>query len=537
MFWQRVKRMGTLGGVIAVAVLACGLVAVGVCHSSAAYAQEVKQPPAAPAPIPKDLSPGVSACPTCHSGADQKGMRLFVTTHKSHEFVKLDESVTWLEQDVHAIAFKALETPLAGRMATALKLEVTKAAECLTCHAVDLTPTRPPSEKRFFTSQGVNCNGCHGLKEAWQLQHYKESADGKGIPWRASAPKEKGEAGFADLRNPSVKARLCASCHVGDPDAGKVLTHAMYAAGHPPLPPFELASFMSGEPRHWGAPHELPYFDSVPAEKTWALYHFLPADKEVHVVRPLAAGTVAGVVAEARLLRADAEAALKPDGHTIDFARFDCYACHHDLRSPSDRQARGYADGPPGRPTLRRGAGLLAGLVADHASGIDAGQFNTHAAGFADRWTALRRAAAAKPYGDPKRVKEAADDLIGWGEKVLGVLGDCPDPLYPKEQSERLRKRLAAAASDPAMADPEAAFCLTWAYTTLCRASEHDLPADKLKAVGRAVPLAVRAEPYSRTEGGRQSPISPQHRDRMKAIASFELKQFAAPFRELAPPR
>lgn len=503
---------------------------------SPAAAQEPKAPPVVGKPLPKDLSPGVSACPTCHSGADQKGMRLFVTNHKSHEFVKLDESVTWLGQDAHAIAFKALETPLAKRMGKVLKRDVTTAAECLTCHAVDLTPTAPPADKQFFTTQGVNCNGCHGLTETWQLQHYKEATDGKSIPWRTNTPKQKAAAGLADLRNPVVKAKLCASCHVGSVDEGKVLTHAMYAAGHPPLPPFELATYLDGEPRHWGHPAELPYFKSVPPEKSWELYRFLPADKEVYAVRGQVAGAVAGLLAEARLLHSRAEAALKPDGRGIDFARFDCYACHHDLVSPSARQERGYADGPPGNPTLRHGAGLLVGVMAKHAEGIVAGGLNKHAAGFSDKWTALRKAAAAEPYGDPKLVVVAARDLIAWGEKVLGVLADCPDPIYTKEQTERLRTLLAAAITDPTAADPETAFCLTWAYTALSKGSGHALPADKLKAVGEVVPLSVRAEPNSRTDDGRAVPIPPRFPERMKAVRGFDPKPFVEAFKGLAPP-
>ena len=32
----------------------------------------------------------------------------------------------------------------------------------------------------------------------------------------------------------------------------------MYAAGHPPLPPFELATFLARMPRHWQDLHQMP---------------------------------------------------------------------------------------------------------------------------------------------------------------------------------------------------------------------------------------------------------------------------------------
>ena len=56
---------------------------------------------------------------------------------------------------------------------------------------------------------------------------------------------------MTDLWDPVRRAETCASCHVGNHDEGKVVTHAMYAAGHPPLPGFETATFGDLEPRHW----------------------------------------------------------------------------------------------------------------------------------------------------------------------------------------------------------------------------------------------------------------------------------------------
>src|SRR5437867_13430626 len=50
------------------------------------------------------------------------------------------------------------------------------------------------------------------------------------------------------------------SCHVGNAAEGKVVTHAMFAAGHPPLPPIEIATFSRNEPQHWRDAKEVPYF-------------------------------------------------------------------------------------------------------------------------------------------------------------------------------------------------------------------------------------------------------------------------------------
>ena len=54
-----------------------------------------------------------------------------------------------------------------------------------------------------------------------------------------------------DVRNPVRRAEQCFSCHIGNVEEGKLVTHAMYAAGHPPLPSIEIESFAKQMPRHW----------------------------------------------------------------------------------------------------------------------------------------------------------------------------------------------------------------------------------------------------------------------------------------------
>ena len=55
-------------------------------------------------------------------------------------------------------------------------------------------------------------------------------------------------------------AGRCATCHVGSPADGKFVTHEMYAAGHPPLPPLEVMTFSRDQPMHYKLPKDLPYF-------------------------------------------------------------------------------------------------------------------------------------------------------------------------------------------------------------------------------------------------------------------------------------
>src|SRR5262249_6382040 len=142
------------------------------------------------------------------------------------------------------------------------------------------------------------------------------------------------EGGMTDMWNPAKRGRVCASCHVGNAEEGKVVTHAMYAAGHPPLPSFETATFGDAMPRHW----------KLLKEKPAAVQRLLQYDPEEleqsHVV-------VGGAVAEFRqamsMLAVQAKKCAEAAAESsLDLAQYDCYACHHELRAPGWRQKRGY---------------------------------------------------------------------------------------------------------------------------------------------------------------------------------------------------
>ena len=91
-------------------------------------------------------------------------------------------------------------------------------------------------------SQGVSCDGCHGPAERWLQPHAFNTK-----MWRALSPEEKETRfGMFNVRDPVKQAQLCMSCHVGNAAEGKVVTHAMMAAGHPPLPSLKNLEIQSG---------------------------------------------------------------------------------------------------------------------------------------------------------------------------------------------------------------------------------------------------------------------------------------------------
>src|SRR5262249_7861247 len=154
----------------------------------------------------------------------------------------------------------------------------------------------------------------------------------------------------------------------------KVITHEMYAAGHPPLPSFELGDF-SAAMRHWNEiPEQLAKINAerprnaeqltrdfallqqqlgetkntVPALKTLLYGAVLTLRQSVQLLADEAAGKVNRPAASSKAAgETAADRAVWPE-----FALYDCAMCHHDLRYPAWRQTR--AQGSPGRPQIPR---------------------------------------------------------------------------------------------------------------------------------------------------------------------------------------
>ncbi len=516
-------------------VIAVALAAIANSRSAGQAEPQFKLDPGRP-------SPGINGCRACHSGADSGQAPGFVKNYKSNEFCLLNESTTWDQKDVHSQAMVNLSGDLGKRMEKILGYKVAEDARCLSCHSVDLAPEKKVKTLEDFatTEGGVNCTACHGFGRNWQFEHFEEPRKkGDPMPWRTKSPEEKSSRGLADLRNPATKAKLCASCHIGNSSEGKVVTHEMYAAGHPPLPPFELATFMECEPKHWGYPTDgkLKFFTEFAEKnpgKTWSTFRFHPAEKESYLARHLACGAIAALQAEVRQLGSDAASATKPDGAAIDFARFDCYACHHDLKVPSARQKRGY-DGPPGRPTLKAWAGGLPAVVASHASGLDDPKAKKLAADFPTKWDAVKKAVAAKPFGDPTSLAKAAGELDAWCNDFLTFQSETTTPVYTPEQAARLTDDVRKAAETAKFAaEPEAAIQLTWAYLTLRGDLNKPVSPEKLTELEKVLATRVRLpEDYSDAEK-KPKPVAAYLGARLRRFAAYDADAFEKAFRAAA---
>jgi hypothetical protein len=227
----------------------------------------------------------------------------------------------------------------------------------------------------------VGCESCHGPAEKWLGPH--TCAD-----WEKRKLAAKPPQGMNPVTDILALAQTCAGCHVGAPPGphapeARDVNHDLIAAGHPRLN-FELGAFLAHLPPHWntsakkrGQDHET---------RTWAVGQLVSAASALQLLAHRAAS---------------AKTAPWPE-----FAEYDCFACHHDLRQPSWRQARGYGKRLPGSLPWSDWYDPMPGLLTD---GRDAE--------ISPKLKTLRRE-MEKPLPNRKDVGEQARAVAGLLEKL-----------------------------------------------------------------------------------------------------------------------
>lgn len=293
---------------------------------------------------------------------------------------------------------------------------------CMSCHAGwDNRQISFDTEVVEFGT-GVSCEGCHGASSGWLEDHKKPE-------WRLKNPAEKQKQGLHNTRQPIARSKQCFACHIGDQKQGKVVTHEMYAAGHPPLPSIEIESFADQIPRHWrylgekkdfefagefkqkfGA--DLGLIDEAGQPAAWADTEF-PRTKNL---------LVAGVMASAQSVELLADSA----GHAMlaqknnpaesrwpEFSVFDCAACHHDLKA--EGWERGFA-GIPGRPPVPYWPSTLSKLGITFLNAKQQGRlFEDYKANQKRLQDVLDR----QPFGDPTELAVVGQEYSQWLETIV----------------------------------------------------------------------------------------------------------------------
>lgn len=253
-----------------------------------------------------DRHQGVASCAgsTCHGATRPLG------THG----IRQDEYFVWQQRDPHSRAHLALAADRGRRIGARLGIDATRAPECLACHADAATPEQ--RGERWLAGDGIGCETCHGGAQRWLAEHTRPGLDAA----------QRVALGMTPVWQPQARAALCLGCHQGD--AAHPITHAMMAAGHPPLL-FELDSFTALQPAHFDADADYAARKGAPdPARSWAIGQAMAADR---LLDNLAQGRA---------------------GHGLfpELTLFDCDACHHPMdagRWQAGRNAGTAAGTPP----------------------------------------------------------------------------------------------------------------------------------------------------------------------------------------------
>jgi Cytochrome c554 and c-prime len=389
---------------------------------------------------------GSTSCERCHNNGNQDLQPL-----PTKYFVKYDEFTTWKQKDKHSLAYSNLLRPRGKRMATLLNADVTKfATGCIGCHGAGEAEQKNRGENNTFDmNEGVSCENCHGPSSQWYLTH----ADPR---FRNKSTADREKIGMIDLRSPAAQSTQCLTCHIGNSEEGKVVTHEMYAAGHPPLPSIEVATFSDVIPRHWWLVGEKP------SEKVRQAAGFVEGTKER--TRLSLVGAVVALKTSMKLLSDETKV---KDGSTIpgltwpDYARFDCWSCHHDLKRESWRQARGY-QAAPGRPPISEWPLTIVELAIarlsfdDPTAKVLLGELQGHQKAVLDEST-------ARPYGRKVAMAAAAEKFAAWTDVLTKRLSSA---TYDEAVSARLLRTLVENAGEK-LVDYDAARQIAWTIKIL----------------------------------------------------------------------
>ncbi|MFG0290497.1 MAG: multiheme c-type cytochrome [Rhodopirellula sp. JB044] len=274
---------------------------------------------------------GAQSCASagCHGGPRPGVVQTQVS--RSNEYP------IWLENDPHSQSWRTFCSDESVAMMRRLNIlsgsgEVIDQAgydNCLACHNTTRRFTQPThaagrdrfetfhsAKKNSFQREGVGCEACHGPSQQWIGVHFQTG-------WDAGYASENG---FVNADNLLTRARMCATCHVGDQD--RDMNHDLIAAGHPPLR-YEFATYHARQPKHWR---------DTEADAEWR-----------YEAQLWLAGQIAAMDASLALMiersQSGPHGAGPAGSRWPELSVYDCAACHHDLGFENQRRP----DLPPGR--------------------------------------------------------------------------------------------------------------------------------------------------------------------------------------------
>jgi hypothetical protein len=504
---------------------------------------------------------GFRTCIRCHNSGPQ-GVSVALPGGgtldlKDDSWVLYKEYPIWAEKDKHGQAYTVLLNERSKQIGKALGVsEIHRDRRCLACHT-GFPISQMPLDKDHLVDKelpksldvnlGVSCEGCHGpggdrkegdriTLKGWMNPHQIQPVPpfDQNKPWRFLSPQTKrDDFGFVDVRSPVSRTRLCASCHIGNVEQGRIVTHEMYAAGHPPLPGFELETFTQQMPRHWE--EFAAKSDKVRAQFLQftkdAIYQGKRFEKaNLHRTKSLLVG---GLVSASEYLRLAGQLAapetksLVPRPDWPEFAAFDCYACHHELKSPAWRQMRPAPPGIPGRPPLQEWHLVLARIALKTLGDAD----------FDAKLAEVRQAIGRTPFGTREEMAKATSPAADW---LLAAGDKLQLRSITLDEGAKILKEIAAAASSQVL-DYDSARQLTWAFKVvhgeMGKTQNSDAIATQIEPLNKMFLLDLRSGRKAATtvpgEAKERQTIEVDLGIVLPLIASYEPGRFQERFREI----
>ncbi len=380
-----------------------------------------------------------SKCAFCHGTAASKtepDLPSDIGGRSNDGWILGDELVTWNDHDCHHQAFASLLNDQSKQMAKQLGIVdpqgnslAHRDRRCLSCHssmpveqmALQGELVQEETSNNPLYTIGVSCEACHGPAgkradglEGWGSAHAKSFEQDDPKQWRTLSPQSKfDEFGYWDVHSPRSQARICLSCHVGNVEQQKIITHEMYAAGHPPLPSFELSQFVEQMGRHWqrlDEKNKVVRDDFLKRRQRLqpegAAGEFDPSDLAVTKATMIAALVS---LEESMQLTADLIDPSPASNQWPELANYACFACHHELQRDGWRKTRRLTT-HPGRPTLHEWPFALSRAVTDTLD-RERKDFS-----FDAEIRGVMTALNSRPFGSTEELKTAATTLARTAE-------------------------------------------------------------------------------------------------------------------------
>jgi hypothetical protein len=225
----------------------------------------------------------------------------------------------------------------------------------------------------------------------------------------------------------------------------------------------------------------------------------------------------------------------EPETQWPDFARFDCYACHHDLKVPSWRQMRGFAGRAPGRPTTPAWPDVLVQLAI---TGSDPAGTKGRLSEYQHALASFRDATTIRSFGDRERSIAAATALADWAKAVSqdlsGMFEDPKQVVVDGKMALRFLHQLAQIASNGPV-DYDSARQIAWAFKIIYdETTEIDPQSLNDPALKGAVDTLLETSRLPLPTSKSRTFIVKSLPARLSAVFDFDPEAFEARFAELA---